>query len=96
MSGSMGPGLAKTIPPPNSALLDLTSLILGSAPGVSLSHTHDERHGFDESYFAGLGVSASTKARNGPEVLPRCQATKTFQVAPVSATGIITTFGIFR
>jgi hypothetical protein len=51
---------------------------------------------FDESYFAGLGVSASTKVRNGPEVLPRCQATKTSQVAPVSATGIITTFGIFR
>jgi len=49
-----------------------------------------------ESYFAGLAVSASTKARNGPEVLPLCQATKTSQVAPVSATGIITTFGIFR
>jgi catechol 2,3-dioxygenase-like lactoylglutathione lyase family enzyme len=47
-------------------------------------------------YFAPLGVNASTNERNGPEVLPRCQATKTSQVASVSAMGTITTLGIFR
>ena len=43
-----------------------------------------------------LRVSASSKARSGPEVLPRCQATNKSQVAPVSAMGTRTTFGILR
>jgi pimeloyl-ACP methyl ester carboxylesterase len=43
-----------------------------------------------------LIVSASSKARSGPEVLPRCQATNKSQVAPVSAMGTMTTFGILR
>jgi hypothetical protein len=41
---------------------------------------------------ADLKVNASSKARSGPEVLPRCQATNKSQVAPVSAMGTMTTF----
>ena len=43
---------------------------------------------------SGLNRSASSKARSGREVLPRCQTTNKSQVASLSTMGTITTFGM--
>jgi hypothetical protein len=46
--------------------------------------------------LAPLLVNASSRTRKGPAVLPRCQTMDKSQMAPGSAIGTITTFGMFR
>src|SRR6266404_5463005 len=50
----------------------------------------------DELQEPCLEVIASSSARNGPEILPRCHTTNKSQVASLSAIGTITTFGMPR
>ena len=71
--------------------------IFGDRTATNNAASTVSQRGFDHTvHFPALAVSASSNVRNGPAVLPRCQTTNKSQVAPASAMGTITTFGMFR